>query len=69
MIGGQIENRRHLALIGSRPHQIGATPPTQHKTQTIQKDRFARAGLAGQHVQARLEFNLKPVDDQHVTYG
>ena len=36
-------------------HQFGPPAPAQHEAQRIQQDRLARPGLAGQHVQARLE--------------
>jgi hypothetical protein len=36
-------------------HQIGPAAPAQHEAQTVQQDRLAGPGLAGQHVQARLE--------------
>ena len=66
MAGGQIETRRHLALIGALPHQISPALPAQHEAERIQQDRLAGPGLAGQDVQARRHRQFQPVDDQQI---
>ncbi len=66
MAGGEIEDSRHLALRRPRPHQRRAATPAQHKTQGVQQDRLAGAGLAGQHVETRPEVKLQPVDDEQI---
>ena len=66
MSGGQIEHGRHLALGGACAHQLGPPAPAQDKAQAIEQDRLARPRLAGQHVQARREFQRQPVDQQDV---
>ena len=62
----QLEHRHHLAPLSPRAHQIGPSAPAQHEAETIEQDRFARAGLSGEHVEARPEPEIEPVDDQHV---
>ena len=63
---GQIEHRRHFALLRAAAHQIGPPAPAEHEAERVQQDRLAGPGLPGQHVQARPELDLQPVDDQDV---
>ncbi len=65
--GVEIEHRRHLALVGAAAHQLGPAAPAEHEAERVEQNRLARPGLAGQHVEARLELKLQPVDDQHVS--
>ena len=62
----QIKPRRDLALRRALAHQIRTPAPAQHKAERVQQDRFTRPCLAGQHVQAGLERQFQPVNDQHV---
>ncbi len=66
MAGLELENRRNLALLGPCPHQLGPPAPAKDKAQCVKKDGFAGARLAGQHIQARLKLESKPIDDQHI---
>ena len=66
MIGRDVELGRDFALLGACAHKIGAPAPPQHEAQRIKQDRFAGPGLAGQHIQTRLEVKRQPVDDEHI---
>jgi hypothetical protein len=66
MTGRKIEDGGHFALRRACADQLGTAPPAQHEAQRIEQNRLARPGLASQHVQARLEPKVQPVDDQHV---
>ena len=66
MFTGQVEFGDHLALRRALTDQLGPSPPAQHKAQTVQKDRLARTGFAGQHIQPGLKIQLKMIDDQQI---
>ena len=66
MAGCELENRRNLTLLGPCPHQFGPPAPAKDKAQSVKKDGFARAGLAGQHIQARLELESQPINYQQI---
>jgi hypothetical protein len=46
-----------------------ATAPAEHEAETVEQDRLAGAGLAGQHVEPRPEADLGRPDQQHVANG
>ena len=54
------------ALRRARPHP-GAAAPADRQAQGIEQDGFARAGFAGQHIQARREFQRGLFDQDDVT--
>jgi len=62
----EVEHSRHLAVCRALPDKLRPPPPAQHETERVEQYRLSRPGLAGQHVQARLEAKLQPVDDEHV---
>ena len=66
MAAGQIKPGRHLALIGTLPHQFRPSTPAQNKAQGIKQNRLPGPCFAGQHIQTRLKFQFQPVDNQHV---
>jgi hypothetical protein len=41
----------------------------EQETERIQQDRFARAGLAGQHREATFELELEGFDDDEIADG
>jgi len=63
----EIEYRQYLAFLRARAHEIGAPAPAEHETETVEQDGLTRPGFAGEHVEARLELQFQPVDDQHVS--
>ena len=63
---GKRENRRHLALVRAAPHERGVAPSAKRERKSVEKDRFAGAGLAGQHGQALAEFEIELVDQDDV---
>ena len=66
MLGWQFEFGRHAGLLLALPDQSGIGPDTERQSQAVEQDRFACAGLAGQHAKARLERQFEPVDQHHV---
>ncbi len=69
MIGGQIEDGRHLALgfAVADERAVAAGPKAQREG--IEQDRFAGARLAGQHGEAGAEFEIEPVDQHDIADG
>ena len=49
MIFGNIEHRRHLALLRAMPDKGGIAATAERERKRVKQDRFARAGLAGQN--------------------
>ena len=66
MIRRESKHRRDLALLGPGTNQLGPPAPAKDKAQSFKKDGFPGAGLAGQHVEARLKLQSQPIDDQHI---
>ena len=66
MAAGQIECRGHLALAGAAPHQRGIASAAYGQRESVEQNRFARAGLAGEHGQTLAEFEIEPVDQDNV---
>jgi hypothetical protein len=66
MVGRQVEFRGDAGLRLALPHQSGVGPDAKRQAQAVEQDRLARAGLAGQHAQPRLELQLEPVDQHHI---
>jgi hypothetical protein len=66
MVGRKLEFGGDACLCLALPHQPGVGTHAQRQAQTIQQDRLAGAGLAGQHTEAWLELQLEPVDQHHI---
>ncbi len=66
---GRREAGGHAGLFGTRTHQSGVRPRPQREAETVQQDRLAGAGLAGEHGQARAERNIQPLDQHNVADG
>ena len=68
--GGQCvvnaEERRDIGPLGPLAHQRGITAPAQYQAHRIQQDGLAGPGLAGQHREARPEFDLGRFDDHEI---
>ena len=66
---------RHFQLGGHRggflavADQSGIGARAQRQPERVEQDRFAGAGLAGQHAEAGLELELEPVDQHDVLDG
>jgi hypothetical protein len=55
-------------LIGTHPH-TGAAASAHRQAQGIQQNRFARPGLASQHIQAWREFQRRLFDQNNIADG
>ena len=60
------ERRGDFGALGAVTHDFGAGASAGREQQRIDQDRFAGAGLAGEHGQARAELQLDGVDDREV---
>ena len=61
-----IEGCRDVGPLGTVPDDFGAGAAAGKKLQGVNDDRFAGAGLAGQHRKARPPFEFDGVDDGEV---
>ena len=66
MAGGRGEGGGNRALRLPGPNQTGFRPEAAGQAQAIEQDRFAGAGLAGQHGQAGSKSEVQPFDQDHV---
>ena len=66
MAGGQLEGGGHLPLLGAVAHQRGVAARAERQREGVEQDRFAGAGLAGQHRQPGGEVDVEPVDQDDV---
>ena len=64
-----LEHGGHLALLGALPHQRLVAAPAQRQGKSIEQDRLAGAGLAGEHGKAFGEIDVEPVDQDDVADG
>ncbi len=64
---GDVERRRHLALLGAMADETRIAAAAERQRECIEQDGFARAGLAGQHREATGEFDIEPFDQDDVT--
>ncbi len=55
-----------LGFLLAFAHQSRFGALAEHDRQRVDEDRFAGAGLAGQHGEAGLEFQVEPVDDDEI---
>ena len=60
------EQRRSAGLVGARADQLAGGPLAEHGVNRVDDDRLARAGLAGQHGEARLKIDRGPLDHRDV---
>ena len=66
MVAGDLEHGGHLALLGALPHQRLVAAPAQRQRKGVEQNRFAGAGLAGEHGKAFGEIDVEPVDQDDV---
>jgi hypothetical protein len=66
---GQREHALDVGLGGARPHDPRPWLAAQQQVQRVGEHGLARAGLAGQDVQAAAEGQLGPLDQQEVLYA
>ena len=64
---GDVERRRHLALLRAMADKARIAPAAERQRERIEQDGFARAGLASQHREATGEFDIEPFDQDDVT--
>ncbi len=65
----RIECCRDARLIGATAHQAAVRPRAERQPQRIEENRFARAGLAGEHGQPALERQIERLDEDDVSDG
>ncbi len=61
-----VEHAFHRRLVGARADEIGARALAEQQRQRADNDRFPRARLAGEHVEAAGERQREAVDDREV---
>ena len=66
---GVFEDGLYRGLLLPRPHEIRRRPAADEQSDGADEDRLARAGLAGEHVQARLELDFQAVDHGQIADG
>ncbi len=66
MTGRKLEGGGDLALRRALPHQRRVAARAGRQRESIEQDRFAGAGLAGEHRQALAEFEIEPVDQNDI---
>ena len=64
--GRSSNDRRDLPLLGALADQAGIAARAEREREGIEQDRFAGAGLAGQHRQPGGEIDVEPVDQDDV---
>ncbi len=69
MIAADRELGRDGGLLGAGSHEARFGPAAERQAERIHQDRFARAGLAGQHAQPRPERQRKALDQDDVANG
>jgi len=62
-----VERRGDLPLLGALPHQRGIAARAKRQREGVEQDRFAGAGLTGQHRKARREVDVEPVNQHDVS--
>ncbi len=66
MVARDIEHSGHLALLDALPHQRLVAAAAQSQRESIEQDRLAGAGLAGEHGKAVGKIDVEPVDQDDV---
>ena len=69
MVLGEVECGDHLALFGALAHQRGIATRAERQRKSIEQDRFAGAGLAGERGKAGAEIDIQPIDQDDVADG
>jgi hypothetical protein len=69
MAGRHIEYRGDLPLFGTLAHQPRIAARTKRKRKGIEQNRFASAGLTGEHGQSLGEIEIEFVDQNDVANG
>ena len=69
MILRQVESGDHLALLGALAHHGGVAARAERQRESIEQDRFAGAGLAGQRGEAGPEIDVQAIDQDDVADG
>ena len=64
--GRQLEHALHVGLGGARAHDAGAGPAAEQQIERVGEHGLARTGLPREHVQARGQAQLGPLDEQKV---
>ncbi len=62
-----VEHRGDLALLRAMPDQARVAAAAERKRKGVEKDGFARAGLAGQHGKPAGKLDIEPFDQDDVT--
>ncbi len=63
---GQVEDPLHVSLAGAGAHDPRARLPAEQQVERVRQHRLAGAGLAGEHVQAARQAQLRLLDQQQV---
>ena len=63
----EVEHRRDLALFDAVADEPGIAAATQRQRESIEKNGFTCAGLAGQHRQTAGKLDIEPFDQDDVT--
>src|ERR1700727_1614022 len=69
MILRQVESGDHLALLGALAHHRGIAARAERQRESIEQDRFAGAGLAGERGKADTEIDVQAIDQDDVADG
>ena len=69
MLLGDVEDGGHLTLLGALAHQRGVAAGAERQGEGIEQDRFAGAGLAGQHRETGPEIDVQPIDQDDIADG
>jgi hypothetical protein len=66
--GRYVEFGTEFGPLRAGTHEFAAATLTEHQSQGVHEDRFARPGFAGEHGHSGLEFDVDPVDDREITH-
>jgi hypothetical protein len=64
--GTNVESGDYFGALGITADEIGAAAPAGDQAERVDDDRLARPGLAGEHGEARAEFDVQCIDDGEV---
>ncbi len=67
MVGRHVERGRDLALLGPLADEAGIAAPAERQRKGIEQDRFAGAGLPGEHRKPRRKVDVEAVDQDDVS--
>src|SRR4051794_28239733 len=66
MLRLDVKRRGHLPLLGALAHEARVAAAAERKRESIEQDRFAGAGLAGEHREAGRIIDVEPFDQNDV---